>query len=518
MPAISRIVFGLFCCLLATAAFAAPEAGQLPPTVREYPGRLRLSYDQLSLPGNENMGLAGASYLFDLNQNLYAGLSVYGAVAGHRGGFFTGGFEFGGRFPLTQQLDLDTGLFFGGGGGGAAPQGGGMMLRPHLGVDYDFGSFILGAAASYVRFPNGDIDSGQLSISFEKRFRSLFGGGWSTLGLSTSDINRLSGSRPIGISRREFALTSGRYRPAANSHDTTGAVRDSSFGLVGFAARIYSADYSYLQFSAAAAATGGRAGYAEIFVGPGYRFRYGPHAGLRVGAAFGAGGGGMVDTGGGIMTRLDTAFDYRFDNNLALSLGFGYVLAPQGDFRARTAELDLAYLVAAPDLHPPAGTASADLDFKPRHWRVSVLRESYYPRKGTRRIGGQIDEQRVDLVGLRADRMLGDHLFISGSAMGAYDGGAGGYATGLVGVGWYLPLFPDQSLGLNAEIQAGAGGGGGMSVGGGIIVQPMLSVEYAPNSRLSFSIGGGSLKAPHGDLQASVLQLGVSYRFTTLEQ
>ena len=151
--------------------------GHLAAGILLVDNRVRAGYEELTLPGNEKLGLLGLGYLFDSqldeHASFYYGLGVYSAVSGQRGGFFTGGGEFGLRYR-TGRLVLDGGLFVGGGGGGAAPQGGGLMLRPHAGALYDFGRFSLGLEYSLVSFPNGNIDSDQFALVTEFSFQSVF--------------------------------------------------------------------------------------------------------------------------------------------------------------------------------------------------------------------------------------------------------------------------------------------------------------------------------------------------------
>ena len=83
-------------------------------------GLLLFGYETLTLPAAETMGLAGMGLLFDLERNRmsrwYGGLSVYGAIDGQRGGFFTGGLSSGLTVPITAGIAADAGLFIGGGG------------------------------------------------------------------------------------------------------------------------------------------------------------------------------------------------------------------------------------------------------------------------------------------------------------------------------------------------------------------------------------------------------------------
>ena len=73
---------------------------------------------------------------------------------------------------LTENLIFDTGGYVGAGGGGAAAQGGGLHIRPHIGLKYDFNWSVLGLNYSYVDFPNGDISSDAIALSFDFPFSS----------------------------------------------------------------------------------------------------------------------------------------------------------------------------------------------------------------------------------------------------------------------------------------------------------------------------------------------------------
>src|SRR5206468_665667 len=116
----------------------------------------------------ERVGLVGTSYLVDITNapGLSIGPSIYGAISGRRGGFFTFGGELAWRRQLAGPLGLEVGLYAGGGGGAGAPQGGGLMLRPHADLLWDFGRYALGVSLSRVKFPNGQIDSTQLGLVF----------------------------------------------------------------------------------------------------------------------------------------------------------------------------------------------------------------------------------------------------------------------------------------------------------------------------------------------------------------
>jgi hypothetical protein len=453
----------------------------------------------LTLPGNEHLGLVGASYLLEIRPWLYGGPGVYGAVSGQRGGFFTGGVEAGVRRKLAGPLSFDAGLFVGGGGGGAAPQGGGLMLRPHLGLRYGFGAGRVGLDLSQVWFPNGDIDSNQFGIVYEHELVSAFGHGW-------SEATAATGRNRVGLNWLDLAMTMRRYQPPAGTVGTGGQPHDGAIGLLGFSLTRYRTKKAYLKVEAAGAASGTADGYAEILLGPGYRWRLGQHTWLNLDWEIGAAGGGRVDTGGGFVSSVGAGLRRDFRRNWFGEMRAGYIAAPGGDFKAAMASLNLGYQLSTASLDGGARTFDSRGVLQPRRWRLRGVHQSYFPANSAR---------RIDLLGAKADTMISGHGYFTGQALGAYDGGAGGYAVGMLGAG--ITGSSGRRWRYNAEFTIGAAGGGGVDVGGGFVFQPMLGLEFSLSPRLQLMVSGGGIVAPGGDLRAAVAEIALAYRLTTLE-
>ena len=150
----------------------------------------------------------------------------------------------------------------------------------------------------------------------------------------------------------------------------------------------------------------------------------------------------------------------------------------------------------------------------PRHWRVRGVWQSYQPYGDSHRKGQTVvDRRRVDLVGSKFDMMLSDQFYATGQALGAYDGDAGGYAVGEFGLGWRYPLTTNWHA--NSDLMLGVGGGGGLDVGGGLLLQAMVGLEWSLNDHLGVIVSGGELMAKEGSLQAHVVDLALAYRFST---
>ena len=125
--------------------------------------------------------------------------------------------------------------------------------------------------------------------------------------------------------------------------------------------------------------------------------------------------------------------------------------------------------------------------------------------------------QDLNLVGLKIEKFLTNSLYLTGQAHGAYAGEAGGYAVGLIGAGWEIPLRGDGRLSFNAELSAGAAGGGGVDVGGGAIIQPLVGLTWRLNNQLAARLEAGRVKALEGKLDSNLIGFGLTYEFSRPE-
>jgi len=478
--------------------------------------RIHFSYEQVNVgQNNQRLGLFGASYLVDLPTSAYGGISVYSAVNGDLGGFFTGGFSAGWRPRITEKTHIDLGLFIGGGGGGAAPQGGGLMLRPHIGVDYDFGNYQLGLQYSRVHFPNGEIDSRQIVLALAMPFQSLFLDRGETTDRNIDDSIIPSGLRAqVGFQRNEIGLLSTTYVPDSDVRNTSGQLSTKNVNLLGFSYRHYFKNRWYYSVDAAGAAGGEADGYAELLGGVGYRFPLGQdnRAAITTRIALGSAGGGLIDTGGGFIGKVGIGAEYRLTRHLTGGIDYG-LIDSAGSFRAKTLDVYLSYamnsLVFVREPQPMESTDS----LQAANWRIRTSVQTYRePQRKT------VTQQNIDLLSLKIDRSITPSVYLTGQASGAFDGDAGGYAVGLVGAGWQSQAFNHLGWVTQAELLIGASGGGSIDVGGGAMAQPMVGIGYHFTRSLGLHFMAGRVKSFHGNLDVPVYDLGISYRFSTVER
>lgn len=487
--------------LLTTLALGLPAttlADALPfSVVQSRPAQLRLSHEIVSLSTGEDMGLSGVGYLVNTTPATYLGLSTYGATSGGRGGFFTGGAT-AGTGARWGRTTLDAGLFVGGGGGGAAPQGGGLMLRPHVSLGYDLGGYQWGLGASWVKFPNGAIDSKQAFVSLGIPFEVLYadpGRAWA----------RLEGTSGWDEHAARIKATTARYRVDAGTL-TTGAQPQANFDTIGFAyERTLGDEGWFVEVETAGARAGRSDGYAEVLAGGGWGTML-PVTGtqLRLSLALGAAGGGAVDTAGGGIARAKLTLHQPLGDRAGIGLNLGK-LTSAGRFGTDYLGMELSYRLG--EVTRGKATPRA-LYLQP--WDVAFSHQHY--ARAQRKSG---PGQDLDLVGIKLVRPLDERIYLTGQAYGAYAGEAGGYAVGLMGLGAEWPLAARWRM--NLEGLAGAGGGGGVASGGGALWQAQAGVSYQLTRSSHLQIEVGQVMAPNGNLDASLFNLNWVYRFARPE-
>lgn len=501
------------CTVLAVLAFwpalalADPSGEPVPTSVLETrPAQLRLTYEQVDISASETMGLGGLSYLVNVSPAIYAGLSAYGALSGERGGFFTGGLEVGSGVRYGRVL-VDAGMFVGGGGGGSAPQGSGLMLRPHLGVSRQFDDFSLGAGLSWVKFPDGDIDSKQVYLNLGIPLDVVFAD--SRHAGKSLDAGEVAGYG-LRQGRSRLVAKAERYSPSSGVLTTAGGAM-SDMDTLGFEYQYDLASGWFGFLEVAGAGEGGSDGYAEVLFGAGWGMPiFGGSTRLNLTASVGGAGGGTVDTGGGVIGKAGIGIEHRFSPRLSAGLEVGKV-ASQGSFEGSRVGLSLSYALG--ELNPTRrGQAVGKGDSVVlQGWEVAASHQSYL--KAQRKVGA---DAGIDLVGMKLARQLGEHAYLTGQAYGAYAGGAGGYAVGLMGGGLLYPLG-NSPWSVSLEALLGVGGGGGLDVSGGGLAQVQAGLRYRVSRNLSLQLELGKVHSLSGALDSEVANLNLVYSFSRPE-
>ena len=470
---------------------------------------LRFSFEEIDMPdAGEQMGLYSIGAYDQLNPWLYGGITLYGAASGYRGGFFTGGYTLGVEHQLTDNWTLDAGGYVGAGGGGAAAQGGGLMIRPHIGLKYDFNWSELGVNYTYVDFPNGDISSDAIALSLDIPFSSpTFN--WENDGLTIADYFGADWST-VSSHRSHLAARVRVYSPANGSKTTSGESLSNSLGLVGVEYSYFLNDNWFSTFETSGAVSGGVGGYAELLAGIGYRLPLtkDDRLALLPALTIGGAGGGSVETGGGFVARANLGLEYRLFPDLSLIFDGGYLTAPDGNFDTQYLGFNLAYVMET-FAQDQKGTPLTETDpIQTTKWRFRPAHQWYFDAQ---RKGGS--SRDMQLMGGKIDWMGGDWWYLSGQGLSAYEGGAGGYSEGHWGVGILGPSWKNWQF--YGEMLIGAGGGGGVDSGSALLYKPSIGLEYKLNKDFSLQTGIGKVISKEGNLDANTFDASLIWRFRT---
>lgn len=474
------------------AAQAADDAIGADARAEVLPMSVQFRFDPAHIDGGEHLGLVSTALLFEPEPGWLVGPAVVGAASGQRGGFFVLGGQVARHWRLAGPWRGQVSLMAGGGGGGGAPVGGGLMLVPAASLLYDWGGVQAGVSWSSVNMPSGRIGSQQLGLVLS------WDGRWPYF--RSADVGRRSaepGRTGLGLDR--MALTGAQLHVSARDGRAAGSVR-----LVGVRAEQRVGPHAYWGVEAAAATHGGADGYMEL-LGTGGWETSASAVGLDsvfvgVRAALGLGGGGAVDTGGGTLGKAAATLRWEIGRDAYVGVEAGAVRAGRGDYRGHYAQWQLGWQLDHPGDAGPVTVAGMA-------WSASVQHVAHAARKDGRRLD-------MDTVGVKLQRAVGEHVYLTGQAHSAVAGQAGAYSAGLAGVGVQTRLG-GLAWTLSAELLAGAAGGGGVDSQGGAVAQGMVYLGRAVGTASQVQIGAGRIRSQHGGLSSPVIDISWTQAFGT---
>ncbi|MDD3060932.1 MAG: hypothetical protein PHW94_08355, partial [Sulfurimonas sp.] len=262
---------------------------------------------------------------------------------------------------------------------------------------------------------------------------------------------------------------------------------------------------------AADLSTGGATGYMEVLGGVGYKQNIIESTNLIAKLSLGGAGGGEVDTGGGTVTKASLNLNYSPTKKITTGIGAGYYHAFDGNFDVAFAKVNLG--INANFLSLGSGGKSVDWNaIESQKIHIRLVNQSYLYSDTLSTNPNNKDA--VQNLGIKLDWFATENFYISGQALGAYEGGAGGYAVGMFGLGYIQALAYDFSL--VGELGIGAAGGGSINSGDGSIVQPMVGLMYDINDKIALEAMYGRVIALDGKLDTDVIDLSIVYKFNKL--
>tara|TARA_R110002074_G_scaffold158262_4_gene315299 strand:+ start:1610 stop:3145 length:1536 start_codon:yes stop_codon:yes gene_type:complete len=484
------------------------------PTLKTLEGFLAVDFLSIDMPTNDfgtdedHMGFTGIHYNLKFN-NFYTGLGMYGAVRGKRGGFFTLGVNAGYKSYLSKKLFIDTGIHFGGGGGAGAPDGGGAFILPHLNLGLQFQKFSLTGGYSYINFFDaGNIISHQLNFGLqvpitiasaniddaEKEFTIDH--------LKKSEWNR----KPRRMSFMMHLNNLSVEKSATNQRGET--LLGKTIRLAGFEINSYTNDHWFYFAKFDGAYDGIRAGYMNIILGAGYHFSFNQNrTNILTKFGMGAGGGGGVDSQGGVLIYPDISIEQHIASNIYLSVNKGLLMSPNSYFKTSTFGVGLKYYTNINGVLENYTTSNA----KFKGFEIIVKQDAYFNAKRM-----LLPTENLHQISVQLNYFLNKNLYLAGQTSFANFGNAGAYAEGIVGLGLQSNYFMKDKISLFIQGLAGGAGGGDISTGEGLIMKPSAGFNYKLNTNLALRGAAGYVKARGGELSSPFINLGVSYQLSFL--
>lgn len=463
-----------------------------------HPMEYRYTYEEISIPDKDSMGVVGVHTLFNFTPNWYGGLGVYGAVRGESGGYFAMSLDGGYQHQIWDPLWIDIGNSLGAGGGMQTPVGGGLYVEPYAGLSWHFTHMHFGAYYSHIKFVNGgEIDSSQamftLAVPFNFDYQSF--------DLFDHEAPALPNQNPPNY----LALLSQMYFPHKSTTNTAGETQDDPIDFVGieFGHFMNENVFSYANISGAFHGQGN--GYANALIGLGWRYPlfHQKRINFISKLGVGAGGGGSVDTGGGFIYQPTIGVEFLTSNQTAIQADIGYLSAPGGDFDNNTIGLSIKRYLDPVYIDAPTSTYY-------KGWRIRLSNLTYFDPANQN--GGTNDD--MQLMNLNLDYWLTHRVYLTGQVAFAYEGeSTGGYFSGLVGPGYQLPM--SQKFSIYGEMLAGTAGGAGLDISDGALVEPLAGINYQCNNSVGLQASVGQLMAIEGGFNSTVLNFGVTYSFAT---
>jgi hypothetical protein len=498
---------------LSIVAFANAQDKSIPEK-KTLNGFFAIDYLSIDMPTNDlgpdehHMGFSGVHYNLNFD-NLYAGLGMYGSVRGERGGFFTLGVNLGYRSFLMDKLFIDTGIHFGGGGGAGAPDGGGAFLLPHLNLGHDFGKFSLTAGYSYINFFDaGKIKSHQLNFGLQVPIAVDYVSAENAdQEFNASELKKSAWNKTAR--RMSFMLHLNNLSANGNSQNSLGeSLVDTTIRLAGFEINSYMNDDWFLFAKFDGAYDGIRAGYMNILLGVGYHFGFNQNrTNILTKFGMGAGGGGSVETKGGMLMYPDISIEQHISNNIYLSVNKGFLMSPDAFFESSTFGVGLKYYTNI------NGVKNLEDSTKVRFkgFQIIVKQDMYLDAK-------RMIQSTEDLhqIAVQLNYFLNKNIYLAGQTAFANFGNAGAYAEGIVGMGVQTNRIFNKKVSLFLQALAGGAGGGDISTGEGLIFKPSAGLNYQLNSGFALRGAVGYVKARGGELSSPMINLGLSYRFAFL--
>lgn len=482
------------------------------PQKKEQEGFAKIDFLSLELPANDpNMGFTGIHYNLMLNDWSYAGLGIYGAVTGNKGGFFTLGINAGIKKYFFDNFYLDTGFHFGGGGGAGAPDGGGAFILPHFNLGYNFKNFSINSGWSYINFfDGGNIKGNQLNVGLEIPLNYNYSSyisqekEFNFIDLKESDWN-------INSKKTSLMFHQNNLKIKGDTQNTNGVkYNGETIRLAGFELATYFTKNWLAFLKVDGAFDGIKAGYMDVFLGGSYLYSFNKgRINILAKLGLGAGGGGGIDTEGGFLIYPDLSIEQKLFNDVYFALNKGFVMSLNSNVLTSSYGFGVKYYIER------NGIFSNDKKFTKGTFKgleITTKHDIYFDAERETN-----PTENLHQISLQVNLNLNKNFYVAGQTSFANFGNAGAYAEGIVGLGLKTNPILNSKINLFTQVLAGAAGGGNISTGEGLIIKPSLGFNYKLNNTLSLRTSSGYVKAKGGKLSSTFINFGIKYHLSFLK-
>lgn len=439
--------------------------------------------DVLQDPDTTIEGLHRLYMGYSTGDGLSLGQSIYSAAQGDAGGAFFWGYEAVKTWPISRSVEVYASGFLGGGGGASQVSGDGLMLRYGLGLDVNVSkNWGIMGGLSHIAIDGGDEGVTAMSVG---------------LSYSAGALDYSWEGLPIhSVAARSSLVSFG-------GEVTRGGTPQQDLVLVGAEFSFRGGPSGEYFFAADGAAKGGE-GYMQVMSGLRGSASLGRISGFYEGS-LGFGGGGEVDTAGGVLAQAGIGFGVDIGEHLVLEAMLSEQIAPQSGNRGSVATLKLSGVFG----RDGAGVDAASPE---QNWQFSTGVSQQFPNSDFRNTPSRTG--RPFMQESSVDMFLGERLYLTGNAQTVLGGNAAGYAIGLVGLGYRTRVGASTTWSIEGHI--GAAGGGSVAVDGGAIYSVRGEIDYWISPSMAISLGAGRIATLSGEgMSPSFINLGLKIPFST---
>lgn len=508
--AVHKDISAALCALGLLACTAAPA--QEPPArapgateLRRNEALILLDYMVLRVTGDKPLDLMGFHVHNKVADWLYVGAGLYAPLfKGEYGGFTAYDIAAHARHRLTPRLFATAGLAVGGGAGGRSVEqaktlsGTGGFYKAYAGLGYDFGSFSIGANVAKMRFNRSAIDGTQANAFVEIPY-SYLTGPFSSHGQRLTPADARQAAQSADEKMLSVVLDNFRQLNPEGTFKGSFSIADLQY------AHYFARDTYWL--AALGVGYRGLPLYNQVLGGVGQRLRLSPRITLYGQLGIGSGGYApeRLSTDSGLVVVPKLTAEFALGKDLGLALSAGYLAAPKGSSKNQTFGLGLVHHIRSGEASATGGAGSGLPSYQA--FRVSLFQQA---DAGVRFRGE--DRGRLQMIGIQADAILGDHWYIPLQAAVAYNTYLGypGYGELLAGIGVQSSTATGQRWQVFGQLM------GGTNIHG-LALKASGGLRYGLNDRTAVHVSAGRIEARSAAgnrFTAASLGIGLDYRFS----